>query len=94
MAKNEGRLASICSKRTNIGLWVELWVGHTRQDGIHIRRGFPADICLTLSPPVKLLRRSRWLSGNLANPCRAGEAGVSIFLFPFALPDIRTLSRG
>lgn len=35
-------------------LWVELWVAHIRQHGIHIRRGFAADICRTLSPPVNL----------------------------------------
>ena len=55
-----------------VGLGVELWVAPGRQHGIHTRRGFPADICLTLSPPVKLLRRSRRFSGNLAQSYLAG----------------------
>ena len=43
-------------------LWVELWVGRGRQGGIHIWRGFPGDICLTLSPPRFQCPRQRALS--------------------------------
>ena len=52
-----------------VGLGVELWVGHSHKDGIHIWRGFPADICLTLSPPVSL-------SGVLAGSQEISQALV------------------
>ncbi len=74
------RMPSLCFGESERRLWVELWVALSRKDGIHIWHGLPANICLTLSPPVKLLRRSRRLSGHLAKPCWAAELGVPIFL--------------
>jgi hypothetical protein len=38
-------------RETRGGLGVELWVGSDCTAGIHTARGFPGEVCLTLSPP-------------------------------------------
>ena len=44
-------MRSLCFGESERRLGVELWVGSDCTTGIHIWRAFPADICLTLSPP-------------------------------------------